>query len=166
MQGSAFTLTISGESFDPSSVLTIDNPGIVLENALASCDGGCNCEYEVVATVEPTAESVQPAQIGASTVVLTNPDGLTDASTSFEVDINPARFDVNVSVPDTVGRLDGLDAAWLSVVFGTQIGDGDYDPDFDFDGDGWVDGVDLAYLGSNFGECWDGATWKASACEE
>ena len=120
----------------------------------------------MVATVEPTTEGVQPAQVGESTLVLANPNGLTDSSITFEVDIDPARFDVNVSVPDTVGRLDGLDAAWMSVIFGTQIGDGGYDPDFDFDGDGWVDGVDLAYLGSNFGECWDGATWKASACEE
>lgn len=164
MQGNSFTLTVSGESFADGALLQIDNPNVVLENASLTCSG-CNCVYEVLATVEPMVEGVQPAQIGEFELTLSNLNGLFDSSLTFEVLLSEGRFDVNRSNGDTDGRLDGLDAAWISTVFGQKLGDSNYDPDYDFDGDGWVDGVDLAYLGSNFGECWNGVTWNASACE-
>jgi hypothetical protein len=51
-------------------------------------------------------------------------------------------------------------------LFGTEAGDALYNPDLDMDGDGWVDGEDLSYLASNFGECWSGTDWSAAACPE
>lgn len=160
-QGDQIVMTIEGDSFSPAAVFSIDNPEVRLENATIDCN-----EIQLVATVEPTGEGLQPAEIGDFTITVTNPDGLTDSLTdAFEVQINPIRFDVNQSSDSTDGRVDGLDTVWMATLFGSQIGDSEYDPDFDFDGDGWVDGTDLAYLGSNFGRCWDGAAWKVSACD-
>jgi hypothetical protein len=165
MQGSMVALTISGESFDPAAVLEIDNPHVHLSSPTTSCTGACNCQYQVLATVEPMAANVQPAEIGDFTLSVHNPGGLSDDSETFEVLVSQVRFDINRTVASTDRRLDGLDTAWLGKAFGTQAGSPIYDPDYDFDGNGWVDGVDLAYLGSNFGECWSGSTWNTSACD-
>jgi hypothetical protein len=161
IQGEQIVMTIEGDGFSPDAVFSIDNPEVRFENATIDCDA-----IQLVATVEPTGEGVQPAEIGGFTITVTNPDGLTDSlSDAFEVGINPGRFDVNQTSSSTDGRVDGLDTIWMATLFGSQFGDSEYDPDFDFDGDGWVDGTDLAHLGSNFGRCWDGAAWKVSACD-
>ena len=165
MQGSIVALTVSGESFGPGAVLEIDNPNVHLSDPVASCNGACNCQYQILATIEPTAANVQPAEVGDFTLTIRNPGGLADASETFEVVVSQSRFDINRTVPSTDRRLDGLDTAWLGKAFGTQPGNAIYDPDYDFDGNGWVDGEDLAYLGSNFGECWSGSTWNASSCQ-
>ncbi len=160
LQGSQFTLTISGGSFDPGVIFEIDNPYVVLESL-----SGISCgEIQALVTVEPMAQGVVPAEVGDFSITVTNPDGLSSTEQVFEVLINPARFDVNQSIPTTDGRLDGLDTIWIATLGGVQFGGADYDPDFDFDGDGWIDGNELAYIGSNFGLCWDGSSWKLSAC--
>jgi hypothetical protein len=165
MQGSVLALTVTGKSFDPGAVLEIDNPDVVLSNPLVTCNGSCSCQYQVLATVEPMASNVQAAEIGDFTLHVRNPNGLADASETFEILVNPERFDINTTVASTIERLDGLDTAWLAKAFGTQSGNAIFDPDYDFDGNGWVDGVDLSYLGSNFGECWSGSTWNTSSCD-
>jgi len=156
MQGSQFTLTLSGGNFDS---FEIDHPNVVLENPSISCN-----QIQALVTVEPTAEGVAPAKVGDVSVTVTNLTGLTSTEPAFEVLINPARFDINQSIPTTDGRLDGLDTIWIATLGGVQFGGTTYDPDFDFDGDGWIDGNELAYIGSNFGLCWDGSSWKLSAC--
>ena len=84
----------------------------------------------------------------------------------FAVTINPERFDVNQSDPTTAGRLDGRDTVWIARLFGTREEDVHYDPAFDFDGDGWIDGEELSWLGSNLGRCWDGTAWTRDACPD
>lgn len=161
MQGSQFTFTIDGGSFNPDSI-SINNENVVLENASVSCN-----QIQILATVEPTAPGARAAEVGEFTLTIENQDGLTTSEVdSFEVLIDPARFDVNQSEPETVDALDGMDRVWLLRVFPSREGDATYLPDYDFDGDGWIDGSDLAYLaGDYFGACWDGASWKVSACE-
>ena len=159
-QGDSFTLTIEGGSFSQSATIEIDNPDVALQNSSISCEG-----IQFLATVEPTAENVRPAQVGEFTITVTNPDGLSGSGT-FEVVVNPSRFDINRSLPETTDRLDGMDVVWLARRFPSQESDvnSDYDPDYDFDGDGWIDGNDLVYVGSNFGRCWNGSGWTVAAC--
>ena len=87
-------------------------------------------------------------------------------SLCFDVLIEPSRFDVNQSDEGTAGRIDGKDTVWLARHFGSQEGGPTYDPDYDFNGDGWIDGSELAHLGSEFGECWNGSGWSGSACPQ
>lgn len=161
IQGSEFTLTVSGANFES---FEIDHPNVVPGEAgvFVSCD-----TIQVFLTVEPMAEGVNPARVGDVSITVTNLNGLSTTAQAFEVLIDPARFDINKSIPTTVDRLDGMDTIRIATRHATQLGDAGYDPDFDFDGDGWVDGNELSYIGSNFGLCWDvsSASWKLSACD-
>ena len=113
-------------------------------------------DYE---TEIPTLTAL-PSEIGDASITLQNLNDLSITEQVFEVLINPARFDVNTSATlETDGRLDGMDYIWIRRFGGLQ-----YDPDFDFDGDGLVDGIDLMYVANDFGHCWDGDSWKVSAC--
>jgi hypothetical protein len=162
LQGDQFTLTLTGANFQSGTVLSHDNPNVILTGvAVISCN-----EIQAVATVEPTSAGVRPAEIGGVAFTVDNPDGLSDVSQPFQVLVNEARFDVNKSDARTAGRIDGQDTVWLSRRFGGQEGSGSlYHPDFDFNGDGWVDGDDLSYIASNLGSCWNGTTWMPSACQ-
>ncbi len=93
------------------------------------------------------------------------PDGLVGQRPSaLTVKIDPFRFDLNRSDPSTVDRIDGKDLVWLARQFATNYSLPLYDWAYDFDGDGWVDGVDLAFLAANLGRCWAGTTWTIAAC--
>ena len=161
MQGSLFTLDVNGMNFQPGTTVEIDNPNAFFDSpSVLACD-----QVQVSATVEPTAPGIRPAEVGSFSLSTTNPNQLTTAATpGFTVLVNPARFDIWSEPGPSQGRLDGRDTILLSRRFGSQEGDPLYDPDVDFDGNGWVDGNDLAYLGSNFGTCWTGSDWDASAC--
>jgi len=165
-QGSLGPVAVAGSSFEPGATVEIDNSHAYLENEGGSCDAQCNCEIDLVATVEPTAPGLRPAQVGTFTVTVSNPSGLSGTrSQAFEITMDLSRFDVNRSDTTTRDRLDGKDLVWLSRLVGSQESDATYDPDFDFDGDGWIDGRELSYLVThNFGGCWDGAGWNVAAC--
>ncbi len=162
IQGAQFTLNLSGSNFQPGATLEIDNPNVFLDSAaVVSCN-----QIQVAATVEPTSEGVRPAEVGRFTLTVTNPDDVYgERSLAFEVRVNPARFDLDHRPGPSQGRVDGRDTIWLSRLFGSQEGDASYYPDSDLNGDGWVDGLDLVYLASDFGRCWDGAAWTANACQ-
>jgi len=159
LQGDQFTLTLTGASFQAGAELTIDNPNVFLESVTRV---DCNT-LQAVVTIEPTAQDVRPAAVGQFTLTVGGPNELT-ATRSFEVRVDPARFDVNRSDETTTDRLDGRDTVWLARLFGGQEGGASYDPDFDFDGDGSIDGDELSLLAANFGWCWSGASWTAQAC--
>jgi len=146
-----------------------------LENPTIDCN-----TIQVLATIEPITSGLA-ARAGAYTLTVSNPGGeSTTTQNAFEVVEDPARFDVNRSDGDTTDRLDGDDIVWLSRLFLTcfaspgtadmpcsdQQASADFDPAYDFNGDCWIDGADLAFLTNDFfGACWDGATWKVSACQ-
>ncbi len=161
IQGSLLTLDIAGMNFQSGATVTIDNLGVYLGSASAlSCD-----RLQVAATVEPTAQGVRPAEVGRFSVTVTNPDQLLGVGASaLEILIDPGRFDLATDPGASLGRVDGHDTVRLARRFGGQDGDALYDPDADFNGDGWVDGEDLSYLAGNFGRCWTGSGWDASAC--
>lgn len=161
IQGSQFTLDVRGQSFQPGATVEIDNPNVILQQAtVISCD-----HIQLAVVVEPTAEGVRAAEVGQFTLTVTNPDDTYGVRVQgFEVQINPARFDVNRSDETTIGRLDGKDTVWMARLFGSREQEPLYDPDFDLDGNGWVDGEDLAYLASNLGRCWSGTGWTVAAC--
>jgi hypothetical protein len=127
-----------------------------------------SCSHiQLLATIEPTAGGIRPAQIGSLDVTVENLDSVFGKkSQAFTVLINPARFDVNKSDAVTTNRIDGKDMVYISRQFGLTESDPNYDGDDDFDGDGRVDGEDLAYIASNFGLCWAQATktWTLAAC--
>ena len=165
-QGEQVNLTVTGAAFDAAAAsLSIDNPHIRLQNPSVTCGS-----VQVLATVEPGASGVRPAQIGRYTVSVTNPGDAAEKPDAFEVVMNEARFDINRSDEATDGRLDGKDVVWLARIFGECDPDTHgaglclpslYDPDYDFDGDGIVGGEDLEQLGFNFARCWRGGDWKA-----
>jgi hypothetical protein len=171
-QGSQFPLTLTGANFPADTELAIDNPNVRFDSITVACD-----RISAMVTVEPTTEAVRAAEVGVFDLRVKNlSDGL-EATTAFEVLIDPARFDVNQSDDFTTDRLDGKDTVWLARRFGTcmipasaakpcppRAEDGRYDPRFDFSGDGWVDGDELSILGSNLGACWNGSAWSDSAC--
>jgi len=161
-QGAQLTWTIDGSGFSPSADISIDNPNVHLGEPSIVCD-----RIQLTAVVEPTAEDVRPALVGPVALTVANPDGLTvTVSEAFEVLIEPSRFDINRSDESTNQRIDGKDTVWLARLFGSHEGGATYDPDFDFDGDGWIDGVELAHIGSNLGKCWNGGSWSVSACSQ
>jgi hypothetical protein len=161
IQGSQFTMTLSGANFRTGAVIEIDNPNVVLRSAAVQ---SCN-QMQVAVTIEPTVEGVRPAEVGRFTLTVVNPDNIFGGrSNAFEVQVNPARFDVNRSDDRTLNRIDGADLVWLSRKFGAREGQALYDPDLDFNGDGWIDGQDLVYLASNYGRCWSSSGWSATAC--
>jgi len=161
LQGSQFTLSLSGSNFQPGSTLEIDNPNVLLNGTtVVSCN-----QVQAVATVEPTIEGVRAAEVGRFGLTVTGPTGLAGSKAqAFEVKIDPSRFDVDGRDGPSQGRLDGRDVIWLSRFFGSREGDVIYQPDSDFNGDGWVDGQDLSFLASNLGLCWSGTAWAMSAC--
>ncbi len=160
-QGDQLTIELQGINFHTGATVEIDNPNIVLQSVQAL---SCN-RIQMLMTVEPTAANVRPAAIGLSSFTVVDPDNVFGTrSNAFEVQVNPARFDINKTDETTNGRLDGGDTVWVARLFGGLEGGSLYDPDADFNGDGWVDGDDLAYIASNFGRCWTGSSWSASAC--
>lgn len=163
IQGSQFTLAVEGANFQPGATLEIDNPYVFLDSSTTvSCK-----RIEVAATIEPTARGVRPAEIGRYSLTVVNPDEVFGVSRPlFEVQVDPARFDLDRRPGPSEGRLDGRDTNWLSRLFAAREGTADYYPDADFNGDGWIDGNDLAYLVSNLGGCWTGADWSFAACPE
>jgi hypothetical protein len=163
IQGARFTLDIRGSNFQSGARVEIDSPHVFVDSAaVRSC-----AQIQVAASIEPTSAGVRPAEIGRYKITIVNPDDVFgERSQAFEVRVNPARFDLDRRDGPSKGRLDGRDAIWLSHLFASREGDNRYQPDSDFDGNGWVDGEDLAYLASNLGKCWDGATWKSAACPE
>jgi len=165
-QGTLAPLTVRGSSFEPGASVEFESAGSFIENQGGNCDAQCNCEIDLLATVEPTAPGTRPAEVGSFTVTVSNPSGLSGTrSQAFEITMDPARFDVNRSDTTTRDRLDGKDLVWLSRLVGSHENDATYDPDFDFDGDGWIDGRELSYLVThNFGGCWNGDDWSVAAC--
>ena len=153
-------------SFESGATVEVESSGTYLNIGEPLCDAQCNCEIDVLATIEPTAPGIRPAEVGTFDVMVSNPSGLSGTrSQAFEIIMDPSRFDVNRSDSTTRDRLDGKDLVWLSRLVGSQENDPTYDPDFDFDGDGWIDGRELSYLvTNNFGGCWNGADWSVAAC--
>ena len=163
MQGDQLNITISGANFQSGAVVDFGNPNVFLTSMRVD---SCN-QISLLATVEPTAGSVRPAQIGRLDLTVSNPNSVFGMqSRAFEVLINPLRFDINQSDATTLNRIDGKDTVFLSRLFGTNESSPNYDPDDDFDGDGWIDGQDLAYIASNLGRCWSAASkaWSLAAC--
>ena len=163
MQGDQLVLDIMGKNFQPGASVDLNNPQI---NVTSVAVPACN-HIQLLATIEPTAAHVRPAQAGALSLTVLNPDSVFgQKSPAFEVMINPARFDVNRTDDVTRNRIDGKDMVYISRQFGLTESDPNYDGDDDFDGDGRVDGDDLAYIASNFGHCWAAATqsWTLAAC--
>jgi hypothetical protein len=163
MQGDQVVMDIIGANFQSGASVDLGNPNVILTSVtVLSCT-----HLQLIATVEPTAQNVRPAQIGKLDVSVVNPDDVFGMkSQAFEVLINPYRFDINRSDSVTTNRIDGKDTIYLSRYFGTSESDPNYDVDHDFDGDGWVDGADLSYIASNLGRCWSSSskTWTTSAC--
>ena len=163
MQGDQINIRITGANFQGGAVVDLGNPNVFLTSiSVDSCT-----QITLLATVEPTAGSVRPAQIGRLDLTVANPDSVFGMkSNAFEVLINPARFDINQSDDMTRNRIDGKDTVYLSRLFGMSESNPNYDADDDFDGDGWIDGQDLAYIASNLGRCWSVASksWSLAAC--
>ena len=161
LQGSEFTLQIGGSNFQAGATVEIDNSNVHFASVdVVDCD-----TIHLAATVEPTASGVRAAEVGRFTVSVTNPDQTFGThADAFEVQIDPARFDINQSDSSTRNRVDGKDTVWLSRLFGSSETDSIYDPDFDLDGDGWVDGQDLSYVASNLGKCWSGTASSWTSC--
>jgi len=165
MQGDQIVMDVLGANFQSPVVVDIGNPNVLLTSvSVLSCT-----HIQLLATVEPTAQNVRPAQVGRLDLTVSNPDSVFGTkSQAFEVLINPHRFDINKTDTTTTNRIDGKDTVYLSRQFGRNESDPNYDADDDFDGDGWVDGTDLAYIASNLGRCWSTSTksWTLSACPQ
>jgi len=163
MQGDQIVMDVTGSNFQSGAVVDLGNPNVVLTSVtVLSCT-----HIQLLAAIEPTARTIHPAQVGRLDLTVSNPDSVFGVkSQAFEVLINPARFDVNRSDSTTTNRIDGKDTVYLSRQFGLNDSNPNYDADDDFDGDGWVDGVDLAYIASNLGRCWSSTTksWTLAAC--
>jgi hypothetical protein len=163
LQGDQVVVDITGANFQGGAAVDLGNPNVVPSSvAVLTCN-----HIQLLATVEPTAKSIRPAQVGSFDLTIANPDSVFGTKTqAFQVLINPARFDINQSDPSTTNRIDGKDTVYLSRLFAISESDPNYDPDDDFNGDGWIDGDDLAYIASNLGRCWASATksWTLAAC--
>lgn len=173
MQGDQLWVTLAGANFDPSAdvqLLTdnipLDENGLPLVRVEAIEIESCN-QIEVLLSVESSARGVRSMEIGSRSLEfeIINPDSVFGShSRSFNVEFNPARCDVNRSDSSTLDRVDGKDLTWMAYAHGSNQGEPRYNPDADLDGDGMVDGTDLAMLASDFGNCWDGSDWGATAC--
>ena len=163
MQGDQIVIDVMGTNFQSGAIVDLGNPHVFLTSVQVLT---CN-HLQLLATVEPTARAIRPAQIGRLDLTVSNSDTVFGMkSQAFEVLINPARFDINRTDSMTTNRIDGKDTVYLSRQFGQSESDPNYDADDDFDGDGWVDGQDLAYIASNLGKCWSSSSksWSLSAC--
>jgi hypothetical protein len=167
LQGTQFTLTVTGNNFDPDAELEIDNPNIELANSTVTCG-----EIQVAATVHPMFPDEQAAEIGSWELRVRNPangpgaeDDIVSVST-FEVLLEPMRLELNAMVPSTNRRIDKFDLATLKSLWTCGPGCSDFDYDVDINGDGVIDGADLAYMSPDWGQCWDAAsqTWTVPAC--
>ena len=165
MQGDQINIRIMGANFQSGAVVDLGNPNVFLTSiSVDSCT-----QITLLATVEPTAGSVRPAQIGRLDLTVANPDSVFGMkSQAFEVLINPSRFDINQSDGTTRNRIDGKDTVYLSRLFGMNESSSNYDADDDFDGNGWIDGDDLVYIASNLGRCWSTSlrNWSLAACPQ
>lgn len=160
-QGEQFTLTVTGTNFQSGASLEVANPNVFLASTTV-----LDCSHvQAAVTIEPTAAGVRPAEVGLFDVTVVNPDNVFGLrANGFEVQIEPARFDLMNQPGPSQGRLDGRDTIEVSTMFGGREGDALYHPDGDFNGDGWIDGQDLAYLAGNLGKCWTGSAWAVAAC--
>ncbi len=173
VQGEPLTLAISGANFQAGAEVIVDGSGLPVDiggNPLLRLDSSsvtsCN-EIRVQIEVEATVRGLRAMQVGNFTIGLEvrNPDTVFGArSRSLDVAYGLQRSDINRSDALTLNRVDGQDLVWLVYSHGTIEGDSRYNPDADLDGDGQVDGVDLSYLGADFGQCWTGSTWSSAAC--
>lgn len=160
MQGDEIALTLVGNNFAPGSEVDIASYGVDLEVVGQSCG-----ELDLDVTAAPAAPGQRPAESGLFGVQVVTPEGLAVAGT-LEIVVDPSRFDINRSAPQTDGKIDGGDAVWIGRRFGGRVGDAVYDPDYDFTGDGWIDGDEMALIGSTLGRCWSGTAWTYAACPE
>jgi hypothetical protein len=163
IQGDQVVVDVLGANFQTGATIDLGNPNVILTGVTVL---SCN-HMQLIATVEPTAATVRPAEIGRLDVSVENPDTVFGVSLqAFEVLINPARFDINKSEESTLNRIDGQDTVYLSRNFGVNESNPNYEADDDFNGDGWVDGQDLHYIASNLGRCWSASTksWTLAAC--
>lgn len=173
VQGEQLTVTLSGMNFEPGAQLEfvgapnyydgVGNPLVLVESSSRlSCSS-----IQALLTVEATAPGFRAMKVGtfAADFTVRNPDqAMGDRSGFMNIHYNPQRSDLNRSDSATRDRVDGKDLIWLSQAYGNGEGQPLYNPDADLDGDGFVDGVDLAYLASDFGKCWDGSAMGVAAC--
>lgn len=160
-QGETKAVTIQGANFPPNSTVAIPESSVVVDGVLVV---SCN-RIDAAFMAPPSAGEPRPALVGTHEMWVHTPDGLVGQRPSaLTVKIDPFRFDLNRSDPSTVDRIDGKDLVWLARQFATNYSLPLYDWAYDFDGDGWVDGVDLAFLAANLGRCWAGTTWTIAAC--
>ena len=172
-QGAQMVFEIEGSSFKPGMELSLDpatvptdvngQPLIRVENYSRV---GCG-RIEVLLSVEPLAAGQRAMPIGDNVLQfsVTNPDGVWGSNpVHLDVELDPARLDVNSSNAATRDRIDGQDLVWLTYAYGSQEGDPAFNADADLDGSGTIDGTDLSMLSSVFGSCWDGEAWSVAAC--
>jgi len=187
LQGSQVVLTVSGKNFQPGLTLDVENrPTVADVNGDGQVNGSdrlievdsvtvpsCN-QLQAVVSIGPAAAGLFAAEVGLWDMTVVNPADASGAEVfgafpdTFEVAVDPSRFDINTSTTATTDRLDGKDTIWFASVFGLQENAALFDPDSDFNGDGWTDGDDLTYLAGDMGKCWSGTTksWTATACPQ
>lgn len=131
------SVTITGDNFDPNSVVTF-GAGIAV---IGLNTAGAPTSLVVTINVDPDA------QAKAYTVSVTNPGGSTGTRASaFTVTVRVGRADIDAS-----GRIDGADFLSILLGFPSVVGDAHYNINIDMDADGKVDGADLAIFFSFFG---------------
>lgn len=172
-QGAQFTMTLNGANFASGAELVLQEqtvPEDVAGNPLVRVESSTVVEcgrIQAMFTVEPTSRGVRAMEVGDFSIgyEVRNPDDVYgEALKPLEVQFDLARWDINVTGAETRDRIDGADLSWLSFSYGSREGEAYYDPDADLNGDGIVDGLDLAYLASGFGQCWSGSAWTADSC--
>jgi hypothetical protein len=172
-QGDQATLNITGANFGSGAELLYDEsviPADIVGNPLIRFDNvsvlSCT-QMQAMVTVEPTSRGVRAMELGDHQIDFSvrNPDSIFGSRTvSLEITFDQFRSDINRSDSTTSDRVDGKDLVWLAYAYGSSEGEPYFNPDADLDGDGLVDGVDLAYLATSFGLCWNGIGWSSSAC--
>jgi len=108
-QGEQIVMDITGSNFQNGATVDLGDPHVNLSSVtVLSCT-----HVQLLATVEPTAHAVRPAQVGKVGVTVSNPDNVFGMKPQgFEILINPYRFDVNRSDAVTTDRLDGKDVIY------------------------------------------------------
>jgi hypothetical protein len=172
-QGDQATLTITGANFGSGAELIYDEsfiPADIVGNPLIRFENvsvlSCN-QMQAIVTVEPTSRGVRAMELGDFQIDFSvrNPDSIFGSrNISLEITFDQFRSDINRSDSTTSDRVDGKDLVWLAYAYGSSEGEPYFNPDADLDGDGLVDGVDLAYLATSFGLCWNGTGWSSAAC--
>lgn len=173
VQGEQITLTLTGMNFEPGAALDFvgaaayyDGGGQPLVRVESSSRLSCST-IQALLTVEATAQGFRAMKVGtfSADFQVRNPDqALGERGGFLDVQYNHQRSDLNRSDTATRDRVDGKDLIWLSRAYANSEGQPSYNPDADLDGDGMVDGVDLAYLATDFGRCWDGSAMTVAAC--